>query len=78
MTNDYTSILTAEQKRAILQQRIAQFAAEAYQHKLNKKACESVEDLAGVENADKSLTLLEKAIQIHVEELNSLPASEVE
>jgi len=74
MTIDYSSLLTDEQKRNILQQRIAQFAAEAYQHTLNKQTCESLEDTAGVEAADKSLTILEAAISVHQAELNSIPA----
>jgi len=76
MTIDYTSLLTAEQKRSILQQRIAQFAAEAYQHSLNKTTCESLEDNAGVENADKALAILEAAIATHQAELDALPAAE--
>lgn len=74
MTIDYSSMLTAEQKRSIVQQRIAQFAAEAYQHTLNKQTCESLEDTAGVEAADKSLEILEAAIAVHQAELNSIPA----
>lgn len=76
MTIDYTSLLTAEQKRSILQQRIAQFAAEAYQHSLNKTTCESLEDNAGVENADKALAILEAAIATHQAELDALPTAE--
>ena len=76
MTIDYTSLLTAEQKRGILQQRIAQFAAEAYQHSLNKTTCKSLEDNAGVENADKALAILEAAIATHQAELDALPAAE--
>lgn len=74
MTIDYSSLLTDEQKRNILQQRIAQFAAEAYQHTLNKQTCESLEDTAGVESADKALTVLEAAISVHQTELNSIPS----
>lgn len=74
MTIDYGSMLTAEQKRTIVQQRIAQFAAEAYQHTLNKQTCLSLEDTAGVEAADKSLEILEAAIAVHQAELNSIPA----
>lgn len=76
MTIDYNSLLTADQKRSILQQRIAQFASEAYQHSLNKQTCQSLEDTAGVENADKSLAILEAAISVHQAELDSLPAAE--
>ncbi|MGA1046550.1 MAG: hypothetical protein ACO3UU_00940 [Minisyncoccia bacterium] len=76
MTIDYNSILSVEQKRSLLQQRITQFAAEAYQHSLNRKTCEGLEDTAGVENADKSLQILEAAISVHQAELDSLPAAE--
>lgn len=73
MTVDYTSLLTDEQKRNILQQRISQFAAEAYQHSLNKQTCVTLEDEAGIEAADKSLSVLNAAITVHQDELNSLP-----
>jgi hypothetical protein len=76
MTLDYSSMLTDEQKRNILQQRISQFAAEAYQHSLNKQTCASLEDEAGVESADKSLAILEAAIAVHKAELEALPAAE--
>ena len=74
MTVDYNSLLTDEQKRNILQQRISQFAAEAYQHSLNKQTCETLEDEAGIESADKSLAILNAALEVHQSELNSLPA----
>jgi hypothetical protein len=73
MTIDYSSLLTDEQKRNILQQRISQFAAEAYQHTLNKQTCETLEDEAGIEAADKSLTVLEAAISVHQAELTAIP-----
>lgn len=74
MTIDYNSLLTDEQKRNILQQRISQFAAEAYQHSLNKQTCVTLEDEAGIEAADKSLSILNAALEVHQNELNSLPA----
>ncbi len=76
MAIDYDSLLTVEQKRNILSQRISQFAAEAYQHSLNKQTCTNLEDAAGVEAADKSLAVLESAIAIHKAELETLPAAE--
>ena len=76
MAIDYTTLLTDEQKRGILTQRVSQFAAEAYQHSLNKTTCESVGDTDGVANADKALAILEAAIATHQAELNSLPAAE--
>lgn len=74
MSVNYSELLTNDQKRNILQQRIAQFAAEAYQHELNKQTCQSLEDAAGIEAADKSLTVLAAAIEVHQTELNSIPS----
>jgi hypothetical protein len=74
MSIDYTALLTVEQKKAILEQRISQFAAEAYQHSLNKKTSEGLEDLQGAENSEKSLQILEAAITVYKAELDSLPS----
>lgn len=76
MAIDYTSLLTAEQKRGILSQRIAQFAAEAYQHSLNKNTCQALNDVEGVEAADKALTILDAAITTHQAELDALGDAE--
>lgn len=74
---DFGSLLTAEQKRSLIEGRIAQFAAEAYQHTLNKKTAENLGVEQQVEQIDRSLTVLEEAIKVHQEELNQLPAPEV-
>jgi hypothetical protein len=71
---DYSSLLTDEQKRNVLGQRIAQFAAEAWQHELNKKTCEQLQDVEGVENAEKALVILDAAISVHQTELAEIPA----
>lgn len=78
MAIDYTTLLTNEQKRGILTQRVSQFAAEAYQHSLNKTTCESVGDTDGVANADKALVILEAAIATHQAELAALPEPSAE
>ena len=71
---DYSSLLSADQKRSILEQRIAQFATEAYQHEINKKmAGDNVEAVAA---ADEALVILDNAIAIHQEELAKLPTAE--
>ena len=71
---DYSSLLSDEQKRSILTQRIAQFATEAYQHEINKKmAGDNAEAVAA---ADEALAILDNAIEIHQEELAKLPATE--
>jgi predicted nucleic acid-binding Zn ribbon protein len=74
MAIDYSSLLTDEQKRSVLSQRIAQFAAEAWQHELNKRTCEQIGDTAGVESADNALTVLEAAISVHQAELAEIPS----
>lgn len=72
MAIDYSALLTDEQKKNIVQQRISQFAAEAWQHELNKKACEQLGDEAGVQNAVNALNVLEAAINVHQAELTEL------
>ena len=72
MAIDYTALLTVEQKENILNQRISQFASEAWQHELNKQTCEQLSDEAGVTSADNALVILEAAITVHQNELASL------
>jgi coenzyme F420-reducing hydrogenase alpha subunit len=67
---DYSTLLTTEQKKAILEQRIAQFASEAYQHDLNKKLASGNEE--AIKAADDALAILDSAIKIHQEELSKL------
>jgi len=64
---DYSALLTNEQKKSILEQRIAQFAAEAYQHDLNKKMAGT--NLEATQQANEALLILDNAIKIHQEEL---------
>ena len=74
MAIDYSNLLTAEQKQNILNQRISQFAAEAWQHELNKKTCEQLNDGDGVTSAENALAVLEAAINVHQTELAEIPA----
>lgn len=76
MTIDYSTYLTDEQKRNILQQRIAQFAAEAYQHEINKQVAVATNNEDGSAAADNALEILGKALEVHEEELAKLPATE--
>ena len=75
---DYSSLLTADQKRTLLQGRIQQFASEAYQYTLNLKTAEELGSEDQVESIKKSITVLETAIKIHQEELSQLPLPETE
>jgi hypothetical protein len=71
---DYSSLLSNEQKRSILEQRIAQFASEAYQNELNKEV--SKDNAEAVQAANEALAILDNAITVHQEELAKLPAAE--
>ena len=70
MAIDYSSLLTDEQKRSILEQRIAQFASEAFQHTLNKEIAK--DNAEAVQAADEALAILDNAIVVHQEELAKL------
>lgn len=74
MAIDYNLLLSVDQKRAIVQQRLSEFAAQAYQHSLNKETCEKLNDVEGIESAVKALEILNAAIEVHQNELDSLPA----
>jgi len=69
---DYSALLTNDQKRHILEQRIAQFASEAYQHTINKKM--AGDNAEGVKAADDALAILDNALAIHQDELSKLGA----
>jgi hypothetical protein len=67
---DYSALLTNDQKRSILEQRIAQFASEAYQHTLNKEVAK--DNAEAIASADEALAILDNAISVHQEELAKL------
>lgn len=67
---DYSALLTNDQKRSILEQRIGQFAAEAWQHTINKQI--AGDNAEAVQAADDALAILDNAIKIHQEELAKL------
>ena len=73
MIVDYNLLLTNEQKRNIVQQRLAQFASEAYQHSLNKKTHEELKDEESIASSEKALEIVNAALKIHQAELDSLP-----
>ena len=65
MAIDYSGLLSPEQKQALLTERIQQFAAEAYQHQLNKQIAETIGDSEAISNADAALATLETAIIVY-------------
>ncbi len=67
---DYSSLLSNDQKKSILEQRIAQFASEAYQHSINKQV--AGDNPEAIKAADDALAILDNAIKIHQEELAKL------
>lgn len=73
---DYSSLLSDAEKRSILEQRVKQFASEAYQHEINKAVAAASDNDDAVKAADEALTILDKAISVHQEELSKLPAAE--
>jgi hypothetical protein len=73
-TLDFAGLLSDDQKRQLIEGRIQQFAAEAYQHSLNKQTAENIAATEQVEAAEKSIAILEAAIKVHLEELSKLPA----
>lgn len=72
MAIDFGALLSDEQKKQILEQRVAQFAAEAFQHGLNKQVAEKIGNEEGVAQADAALATLEEALAVHKDELDKL------
>jgi len=72
MAIDFNNLLTPDQKRDLLTQRIQQFATEAYQHELNRQIAETVNDEQAVLQAESALATLETAITVHEAELDGL------
>jgi hypothetical protein len=73
MAIDFSAMLTDDQKRQLLMNRIQQFAAEAYQYSLNLKTAEGIDSEVQIEAAKKALNILEEAMKVHQEELGKLP-----
>jgi hypothetical protein len=72
MSLDFGQLLTSEQKRALLEQRIAQFAAEGYQHTLNKQIAENTGNTEALALAENSIEIISAAIEAHQAELATL------
>lgn len=74
MAIDYSELLTNDEKRNILKQRLTQFAAEGYQHTINKEV--SKDNAEAVAAADQALVLIEAAINVHLAELEKIAPAE--
>lgn len=69
---DYDNFLTSEEKRKILSQNIEKFVVEAYYHRLNKLVGESTEQQELIDNSEKNIELLEKALEVYLNEYQLL------
>jgi hypothetical protein len=76
MTIDFEALLTNDQKRGLLEQRIAQFAAEGYQHELNKSTAQATGDEQAEAACDAAIAAIVAAIELHTAKLKALPAAE--
>lgn len=75
MVNSFETLLTTEQKIKVVEDRISQFATEAYQHSLNKTTSDELDATEQSEVSAKNIEILEIAIKVHQEELAKLQAS---
>jgi len=77
MSIDFNSLLTAEERKAVVTQRLQQLAVEAYQLTINKKVLDSQpepNEQATLEITN-NLNFLEQIISAYSDELNSLGES---
>lgn len=72
MAINYDAYISADQKKAIVENRLKQFAAEAYQTELNREIQIRQGDEQAVESCNVSLALIADAIDVHKEELAKL------
>ena len=69
---DFNTLLTADQKRELLQNRITQFATDAYQHQLNLQTAVALNDAEFKLQSEQALATLGEAIKVHQAELDAL------
>ena len=61
-----------EAKQQLLIQRIEQLNLEGYQHELNKKSAEALDNEELVATSNQAITVIESAIAVHEAELAEL------
>lgn len=64
--------ITPEAKAAIIEQRLQQFAAEKFQHELNRDVAVAVNNTEAAVNADNAIAQLDVAIAVHIDQLNKI------
>ena len=74
MSIDFNSLLTAEERKAVVTQRIQQMAVEAYQLTINKRVIDSQAEpnAQASEEIGNNLKFLEQIIETYSEELKTL------
>jgi len=72
MATDFSTLLSDDQKRAILENNIQQLAYQGYQHELNMKTAEALGSEDGVASANEYLAQTEAALLTHKEALDGL------
>jgi len=78
MSIDFNSLLTLDERKAVVIQRVQQLAVEAYQLSLNKNVlnAQAEPNEQALTEINNNLGLLEEMIAVYKQELDSLGESE--
>lgn len=78
MSIDFNSLLTVDERKAVVTQRVQQLAVEAYQLSLNQNVlnAQTEPNEQALTEIGNNLALLEEMISVYKQELDSLGESE--
>lgn len=80
MTLDFESLLTPEQRKQIIERRIAMYITEGYSQQINLKVAEEIGDEASAEQSKALLENISNAIAVleisHAQVMDQIAASE--
>ena len=74
---DPASILSDDEKAAIVNQRAKQWAAEAFSHQLNREALLAADDKADTSDIDAALATLSKAVERAVAKSDAIESARI-
>lgn len=79
MSIDFNTLLTVEERKSVVTQRVQQLAVEAYQLTINLKVLNAQEEPneKALTEINNNLNLLEQMISVYNEELGTLVQEEV-
>lgn len=79
MSIDFNSLLTVEERKSVVTQRVQQLAVEAYQLSINLKVLHAQEEPneKALSEINTNLELLDQMISVYNEELGTLVQEEV-